>query len=176
MADSDTSKDLLDRILAAHESYYDIRRDYLYEGRRFPAFAEFHTYGEQYVLTKRAKLWEVNTHDFMFFELVDELDEAILDDLVDFIAIKGLRKVNAATNHMSSALTLVVIAKQCSDEAFKRVKSIRFRKNYLFGLHGWSDLRLAVVDLSRTTSEAIAVNAAGKKLKEALASNLALIQ
>ena len=70
----DKRVDLLNRVLAAHEAYYDIRRDYLFEGKRFPAFAEFHTYGEKYVLTKRAKLWEVNTHDFMFFEMVDELD------------------------------------------------------------------------------------------------------
>lgn len=171
----DKRRDLLNRVLAAHESYYDIRRDYLYEGRYFPAFAEFHTYGEQYVLTKRAKLWEVNTHDFMFFELADYVDEAALDDLVGFMKTKAILKVDASPNHMSSALTLVIIAKSCSDEAFKRVTSIRFRKNFCFGLRGWSDLRLAVVDLSQDSSKAIVTNAAGKKLKETLTSNLALM-
>lgn len=174
--EGDKRTDLLNRILAAHESYYDIRRDYLFEGRFFPAFAEFHTYGEQYVLTKRAKLWEVSTHDFMFFELLDELDDALLDALVEFMTTKALTKVDASPNHMSSALTLVIIANRCTNEAFKRVKSLRFRKNFLFGLRGWSDLRLAVVDLSRATNEAVVANAAGKKLKEALVSNLALIQ
>lgn len=171
----DKRKDLLNRMLAAYKSYYDIRRDYLYEGRYFPAFAEFHTYGEQYVLTKRAKLWEVNTHDFMFFELADQLDEQLLDDLVEFMKTKAIRKVDASANHMSSALTLIIIANCCSDEAFKRVKSIRFRKNFYLGLRGWSDLRLAVLDLSRSATEAVATNAAGKKLKEALTSNLALM-
>lgn len=70
MPATDKQTDLLNRVLAAHEAYYDIRRNYLFEGRCFAAFAEFHTYGEKYVLTKRAKLWEVNTHDFMFFETV----------------------------------------------------------------------------------------------------------
>lgn len=68
MPATDKRTDLLNRVLAAHEAYYDIRRDYLFEGRCFAAFAEFHTYGEKYVLTKRAKLWEVNTHDFMFLK------------------------------------------------------------------------------------------------------------
>lgn len=166
--------DLLNRIVAAHESYYDIRRDYLFEGRRFPAFAEFHTFGEQYVLVKRAKLWEVNTHDFMFFEIADVLDEEALQTVVEFMTTKAIRKVNPSANHMSSALTLVIIANQCTDEAFKHVKSLRFRKNYRFGLHGWTDLRLAVVDLSRPQGKEVVTNAAGKQLKEALAGNLAL--
>ena len=170
----DLRNDLLSRVLAAHESFYDIRRDYLFEGHRFPAFAEFHTYGEKYVLTKRAKLWEVNTHDFMFFEIADELDEALLEDALQLITTKALRKVDAGPNHMSSALTLIIIANRCTDEVFKRVKSTRFRKNYRFGLRGWTDLRLAVVDLSREADKEVMTNAAGKQLKQSLASNLAL--
>ncbi len=174
MSADDKREDLLNRVLAAHEAYYDIRRDYLFEGKQFPAFAEFHTYGEKYVLTKRAKLWEVNTHDFMFFEIVDELDENQLSSAVDFITTKALRKVNPSSNHMSSALTLVIIANRCSDEAFKRVKSIRFRKNFWLGFRGWTDLRLAVVDLSRPQGKEVATNTVGKQLKESLTNNLAL--
>ena len=171
----DKREDLLTRILAAHQSFYDIRRDYLFEGRSFNSFAEFHTYGEQYVLVKRAKLWEVNTHDFMFFELADRLDTPNIHDEVAFMTQKAIRKVNAGPNHMSSALSLVIIANTCTDEALKAVRSTRFRKNYRFGIHGWSDLRLAVVDLSRG-KDGIATNAAGKKLKDAIAGNLALMQ
>ena len=50
MTAKDMRTDLLERVLAAHKSFYDIRRDYLFEGRTFPAFAEYHTYGEKYVL------------------------------------------------------------------------------------------------------------------------------
>lgn len=174
MMTTDKREDLLKRVIASYESYYDIRRDYLFEGRTFPAFAEFHTYGEKYVLTKRAKLWEVNTHDFMFFELEDELDEERLAKDVEFMTTKAIRKVDASPNHMSSALTLIIIANRCTDEAFKHVGRTRFRKNFMFGFRGWSDLRLAVVDLSRDQAKAIATNPAGKQLKEALSGNLAL--
>ena len=50
---------VLKRILAAHEAFFDVHRDYEFAGRSFPGFAEFHSFGEQYVLVKRAKLWEV---------------------------------------------------------------------------------------------------------------------
>lgn len=176
MPATDKQTDLLNRVLAAHEAYYDIRRNYLFEGRCFAAFAEFHTYGEKYVLTKRAKLWEVNTHDFMFFETVEKLDRDFLSDAVDFMTTKALRKVDPSPNHMSSALTLIIIANQCTNEAFKQAKSVRFRKNFYLGFRGWTDLRLAVVDLSREPGKEIVTNAAGKQLKEALASNLVLAQ
>ena len=38
MSADDKREDLLNRVLAAHEAYYDIRRDYLFEGKHFPAF------------------------------------------------------------------------------------------------------------------------------------------
>ena len=41
---------VLKRILAAHEAFFDVHRDYEFAGRLFPGFAEFHSFGEQYVL------------------------------------------------------------------------------------------------------------------------------
>lgn len=165
--------DVLERLVAAHGSFYDIRRDCPFEGRIFPAIAEFHTYGEQYVLVKRAKLWEVNSHDFMFFESLEALDEELLRAEIEFMTTKGLRKVDAGPNHMSSALSLVIIADECTDEALRIAKKTRFRKNHRLGLRGWTDLRLAVVDLSRNT---VTTNAAGTKLTSVLEGNLALVK
>ena len=166
MTAKDMRTDLLERVLAAHKSFYDIRRDYLFEGRTFPAFAEYHTYGEKYVLVKRAKLWEVNTHDFMFFECVDELDETQLAEEISFMQEKALRKVDAGPNHMSSALSLVIIANRTTEAARKLAKRTRFHKEY----------RFAVADLSLPTDKSVVVNNAGKQLKEVLSSNLALIK
>lgn len=171
---ADPREDLLERFLAAHQSFYDIRRDYRFEGRTFPAYGEFHTYGEQYVLVKRAKLWEVNTHDFLFFTFADTLDVEQLDAEVTFITEQAIKKVAPGPNHMSSTLSLVIIANQCTDEARKHAHKTRFRKNYALSLHGWTDLRLAVVDLSRPVEQGVVTNAAGKKLAEPLTRNLEL--
>ena len=104
-----------------------------FEGRTFPAFAEYHTYGEKYVLVKRAKLWEVNTHDFMFFKCVDELDEAQLAEEISFMQEKALRKVDAGPNHMSSALSLVIIANRTTEAARKLAKKRASTRNTASG-------------------------------------------
>ena len=160
---------VLKRILAAHEQWFDVRRGYEYAGRTFPGYAEFHSYGEKYVLVKSAKLWEVDTHEYLFFVLADALDETQVRDLVSFMEHDGLKKVVPKPNHMSSAISLVIVADSCTQEAAKAVRKTRFRKNFALGIRGWADLRVAVADLS---ANRVITNAAGKQLKTTLEANL----
>ena len=160
---------MLKRILAAHEQWFDVRRGYEYAGRIFPGYAEFHSYGEKYVLVKSAKLWEVDTHEYLFFVLADALDETQVRDLVSFMEHDGLKKVVPKPNHMSSAISLVIVADSCTQEAAKAVRKTCFRKNFALGIRGWADLRVAVADLS---ANRVITNAAGKQLKTTLEANL----
>ena len=159
----------LKRILAAHERWFDVQREYAYAGRTFPGYAEFHSFGEKYVLVKRAKLWEVDTHEYLFFVLADCLDETQVRDLVSFMENDGLKKVVPEPNHMSSAISLVIVADSCTEEALRIVRKTRFRKNFALGIRGWADLRVAVADLS---ANCVTTNAAGKQLKQTLEANL----
>ncbi len=165
---------LLERLLVAHRSHYDISRDHSFAGRTFPGYGEFHSYGEKYVLSKRAKLWEVNSHDYLFIDIADSFNKEAAQGAIHFMTEQAITKVNAGPNHMSSGLTLVVIANSASDEAHALFRKTRFRKNFLFSIHGWTDLRLALIDLSRPPSDQVTVNAAGKSLRDMLVGNLAL--
>lgn len=162
---------VLKRILAAHERWFDVQREYEYAGRTFPGYAEFHSYGEKYVLVKRAKLWEVDTHEYLFFVLANRLDETQVRDLVSFMENDGLAKVVPEPNHMSSAISLVIVADSCTEEALRLVRKTKFRKNFAFGIRGWADLRVAVADLS---TKRVTTNAMGKQLKQTIEANLSV--
>ena len=160
---------VLERLLEAHGTWYDVYRDHEFGGRVFPGYAEFHSHGEQYVLVKRAKLWEVDAFEYLFFVLADHLDNAQLDDLVGFITTTGLQKVHPDPNHMTSYLSLVIIADAVDGEAKKRARKTRFRKNFALGIRGWADLRLAVLDLS---DGSVTVNSQGKDMEATLRANM----
>ena len=162
---------VLKRILAAHERWFDVQREYEYAGRTFPGYAEFHSCGEKYVLVKRAKLWEVDTHEYLFFVLANRLDETQVRDLVSFMENDGLAKVVPEPNHMSSAISLVIVADSCTEEALRLVRKTKFRKNFAFGIRGWADLRVAVADLS---TKRVTANAMGKQLKQTIEANLSV--
>lgn len=158
------------KLLAAHEAWYDLERDYEYAGHTFAGYGEFHSHGERYVLVKRAKLWEVDAHDYLFIDLVDHLDEPALQRAAQFMETQGLKKVDPKPNHMKSSLTLVIIANDVDDGGKRACRKTKFSKSFMFGIRGWADLRLAVVDLSKPE---VITNAAGKEIKATLEANIA---
>lgn len=163
-----SKEEVLEKLLLAHEAWFDIYRDYEFQGRMFGGYAEFHTHGEQYVLVKRAKIWEVDSHQYIFFQTVDSLDEETLEDWTRFMVNEGIKKVVPQENHMSSDIALVLIADSTNANVAKAVRKTRFRKNFKLGLEGWADLKLAVVDLS---GNCVITNGAGKDLKPILEAN-----
>lgn len=169
---SRSKRDLvLERLLASHETWFDVYRDYEFGGRVFPGYAEFHSHGEQYVLVKRAKLWEVDAFEYLFFVTEDELGAEALGELLAFMTTKAIEKVHPDPNHMTSYLSLVVIANAVDDEARRMASKARFRKNFALGIRGWADLRVAVLDLS---DDSVTTNSQGRDMKEALQANLVL--
>jgi hypothetical protein len=160
---------VLERLLKAHETWFDVSRNHQFAGRMFPGYAEFHSHGEQYVLVKRAKLWEVNTHEYLFFATEDRLDAAKLDSYVEFMKGDALSKVVLEPDHMSSFLSLVIVADSVDSDVEGIVRRTRYRKNFKWGLRGWADVRLAVIDI---TAKRVFTNPMGKELKATLEANL----
>ena len=165
-----SSEALLERLLKAHEAYYDVHRGYRLGGVPFPAMAEFRSDASQYVLIKRAKLWEAHTHEYLFFYPTTHLDEELLAGLITLMTEAGVELVDPEPNHMTSYLSLVIIADTADPSAVRQLRKTRFRKNLRLGLDGWIDLRLAVVDLATRT---VTTNGQGKPLKATLEANLA---
>ncbi|MBQ9021501.1 MAG: hypothetical protein IJ113_05755 [Eggerthellaceae bacterium] len=120
------------------------------------------------MLVKRAKLWEVDSHEYIFFQTVDTLDADTFEDWLSYMCEHGVKKAKPQPNHMSSNITLVLIADSTSDDVAKAVRKARFRKNFKFGLEGWADLKLAAIDLA---NQRVYTNGAGKDLRETLEAN-----
>ena len=50
-------QELLERLLAAHEGYFDVEDTFELAGQTFQGRAQFHSESMQYVLSKKAKIW-----------------------------------------------------------------------------------------------------------------------
>ena len=49
-------QELLERLLAAHEGYFDVEDTFELAGQTFQGRAQFHSESMQYVLSKKAKI------------------------------------------------------------------------------------------------------------------------
>lgn len=162
---------VLERLLAAHGAWFDVSRDVSVAGRAFRALAQFHSFGEQYVLVKRVKLWEAEEHEYMLFDVRDHIDAEAARSYVEFMKNEALELVRPEPNHMSSFRTLVVIANSASDEACSLFRKTSHRKNFMWGIRGWSDVRLALIDLSKPQGSRVVCNGAAKRIRKSLETN-----
>lgn len=162
---------VLERLLAAHGAWFDVSRDVIVAGRAFRALAQFHSFGEQYVLVKRVKLWEAEEHEYMLFDVRDHIDAEAARSYIEFMKNEALELVKPEPNHMSSFRTLVVIANSASDEACSLFRKTSHRKNFMWGIRGWSDVRLALIDLSKPQGSRVVCNGAAKRIRKSLEAN-----
>lgn len=162
---------VLERLLAAHGAWFDVSRDVTVAGRAFRALAQFHSFGEQYVLVKRVKLWEAEEHEYMLFDVRNHIDAEAAHSYVEFMKNEALELVKPKPNHMSSFRTLVVITDSASDEACSLFRKTSHRKNFMWGIRGWSDVRLALIDLSKPQGSRVVCNGAAKRIRKSLEAN-----
>lgn len=156
-------EDILEELLRRFERYYNIKEKR--ECDPFYARAEFHSHNEQYFLVKKAKLAEEENNEYVYFAALEDLNLKILQELELAAWEDGLARVTPHSSHRSSDIVLIIIADSVSDEAKEYIKKLKRQKNYKYTFHGWSDFRIAVLDLSSTQ---VLTNRRGKNLKPLL--------
>lgn len=166
----DACQTALEGILGAYMRLFDVQRECECAGRSFSAYAEYHEYDEQYVLVKRAKLWEAHIHEYAYFQIVDRLDGRALDELLGFMKTDALGRLDPEPDHMTSYLSLVIVTNSMDDQLARTVRKTRFRKDFRLGIRGWAELKLAVVDVSR---QRVITNPAGESMEDPLKAGLA---
>lgn len=159
--------DCLDKLLYSFERYYNIKKgDTVQEP--FVAEAFFISHNEQYFLSKKAKLAEINSNEYVYFYTTENLNSDNLVMLDEIAWSRGLTNVKPDGNHRNSDITLIILANQIDSDAFKLVHKLKHYQSYRFGLYGWSNYRLIALELS---SGNLAYNRQGQSLKK-LVSNI----
>ena len=80
-------QELLERLLAAHEGYFDVEDTFELAGQTFQGRAQFHSESMQYVLSKKAKIWGANIHEHVLFRSLEHLDMTTLEELIAFMTV-----------------------------------------------------------------------------------------
>ena len=163
-----TKQERLERLLNAYSHHYDIERDVVIDGVSFPAMAIYYLRDENYLITKKHVLNAVENHEYVYFYLTDHLDAETLKNKIDFTRNDGLGRIKPHKEHMSSMVTMVILADTIDPEAKALLKKTRFRKNYRLALHGWMEYQIAAMEIS---TDSFLSNPAGKNAKKTLELN-----
>ena len=159
----------LEKLLSAYSHRYNIDRDVTAEGGSFPATATFFLRDENYLITKKHVLSAVENYDYTYFYITDHLDAATLRQQIDLTMKVGMARVKPHREHMSSYVSLVILADTIDEEAKKLIKKTRFQKYFRLALHGWMEYHIAAMECS---TNRFLSNPAGKGARKILEQNL----
>lgn len=159
----------LEKILPAFERYYTVNKD---SKPPFCAQAEFRSHNEQYFLVRSAHIADIDSNEFVYFATTASLTKEVLEDLSKQAWEEGLSKVKPYNGHRNSDITLIIFADTLAEDKnqlIKQIKKTKFYKSYKFSFHGWSNFKLAVVDLE---TQIIYFNRLGKDYRKLLEKNI----
>ena len=156
-----TAHEALETLLRSYTQYYDVVR----EGVEPPFAAEalFHSHDEQYVLVRSARISEADSHEYVFFAVLDQLDADGLKTLDETAWSRGMARVKPHKDHRNSDVTLIVLAEHITPQAMAAVKKLRHYQSYRFGFQGWSNYRVIALE---TSSGSLTCNRLGQSLKK----------
>ena len=162
-------KELYEKLRESYTNSFDITEPYEIGGAKCLGYGYFHNNASQYVLHKKAKLWEADSYEHILFveshDMSKDLDTAkklISHDMEEQFVRRG--KKYPAPNHMYSFVTVVLITDgNVSEDLVRDIENFKFKKNYLFQIRGYAEGRLIVVDLK---NKEIYTNKKARELKD----------
>lgn len=143
-----TKHDYLETLCSVYSHQYDIDREGVLGGGVFPVTATYYLRDENYLISKKHVLSAVENYDYLYFCLADHLDAPTLQKYIDCSMELGKARVHPHKEHMSSFITLVILADTMDDEAKRLLKKTRMRKYFHFAFHGWMEYRIAAMEVS----------------------------
>ena len=138
--------EVIEKILPAFEQYYTVSKEI---EPPFCAKAEFRSHNEQYFLVRQAHIADIDSNEFVYFAKTPSLSKQQFEDLVNQSWQNGLSLVKPYNGHKNSDITLIIFTDKISEDSslLKQIKKTRLYKSYKWSLHGWSNFKLAVVEL-----------------------------
>ena len=166
-----TPQECFEKLLNAYSHNYDLTKDVeTEEGGSFPAMAHYFLRDEHYLVRRDKQFYATEQHDYTYFHVADHLDAAGAKALTERTLKAGLSAIHPHKEHMSSFVTLVVLAETIDPEAKKVLKKTRFHKNYRLSLHGWMEFHIAAMECS---TRSFLSNPAGRGARKTLEANFA---
>ena len=102
------------------------------------------------IFSRSIEIYSIEEYEHCFVRLIDK--KVYVEDLVNFtteVRLAGDKIIEPNEHHKKTVLTCVVIAeKGIENNAIDYVRKFKFEQSYRFYFHGWSEIRIVLVDLA----------------------------
>lgn len=153
---SEYKKNLIKKL----ERYYDIEEEITIDSYAFDLMATYSQRNAKYLLLKDFEYCSFNNNEYILYKKVKNKPINI-ETLNTFLKNNLKEIVSIEKNHMSSLVTFLIETSFPLDkETITAIEKFKFHKSFRFGLDGWVNAQLIVID---PKEEKGYTNAFGKK-------------
>lgn len=154
-----------------YENYYDIQEPPSFVPFPLDIYAHFYQRNQKYFASKKIQLWRMDHEEHCFVKRYGTLTRADIDDMLAILKTAAERLPNPGPDHFKTMITGVFICETpLAPDLLNFIRRYKFSKPFKFYLHGWSEIRLVVVDRS---CRQVYCSPAGKDARKFYASLLA---
>lgn len=137
---------LENRLTESYQVYYDVEKTP--DEGSLKVRCAYHARQSQYVLVKKAEIWAAENHEYLYLHSMPQLTCADVERISEAVFTEGLTLVRPHKEHMYTYLTAIILCDEAEPDAVKLLQKVKKRREFKLSLHGWMELRIAVVDLS----------------------------
>lgn len=131
------------------ERFFDITEDYKLGNNQFDMFANFNQRNAKYLLMKKFEMYAYQSNEYIFHKKMDSFGQQELEWLKSFYETHVDDIVTFNSEHMSSTVTVIIETDMPSDEIQKKIAKFKYYKSYSFGLKGWVNGKILLIDSSK---------------------------
>jgi hypothetical protein len=140
----------INEIANKYTMYFNVYRNEMLGEIPLVFAAHYHRKDEKYLISKTIKIWGVENQQSVFAVAPSEpVHEAMIDAMQKNILAKVKEYVPHNEEHMSTVFIGVFLTDHpVSKNVIKKVRKLRNIKFLKFGLHGWIEMYIAVIDVA----------------------------
>jgi hypothetical protein len=128
------------------ERYYDIEEEVTIESHTFDLMATYSQKNAKYLLVKDFEYCSFNNNEYIFYKKIEDA-QLNINNFKAFLKNNLQEIVSIEKNHMSSLVTFLIETSFPLDhETISTIEKFKFHKSFRFGLDGWVNAQLIVID------------------------------
>lgn len=159
-----TRQEAIDRLCDVYAGSFDVTR---HEESRAPLMAtmDFYVHNSKYVLSKKAKLWEANSFEYVYLFSVPHLTKEIYEQCEKLAYEEGMARIQPSPSHMYTYISAIFLCDSCDEDARRALKRCRLYKSFWMSYWGWMDFHTALAVLPE---EKVSTNPSGHSAAQVL--------
>lgn len=135
-----------EKLKAALCGCFDLWEDHELFGMTFTLYGRHIRRTARYFASKKVEVYAYRNVEHLFYSKLDEpVSDVLLGRLKQYTEVNSKALVAPDNEHMSSIMTFILESASIEKTAEESVRKFKYRKNFLFSLHGWVDVKLIVL-------------------------------